>query len=68
MKTPNTIEDEIDRIRAKISEETKDMTPAQYAEHVNRSADAFIKEMGYKKVPFGIGYRIVKIKPGEMPS
>jgi len=68
MKTPNTIEDEIDRIRLEIYEETKDMTPAQRTERLRRNVDEFYKEMGYKKVPFGIGYRIVKIKPGETPS
>jgi len=39
MKTPNTIEDEIDRIRLEIYEETKDMTPAQRAERTNRIAE-----------------------------
>ena len=65
MKTPNTIEDEIDRIRIKNYEETKDLTPAQCAERTNRSAEAFVREMGYKFVPAptGNGMFLVKIQP-----
>ena len=50
-KTPNTIEDDIDRIRLQIYEETKNMTGAQYVEHINKSAEAFVKRCGYKLVP-----------------
>ena len=50
MKTANTIEDEIDRIREKIYEEEKDMTPTQRVERVNQSAEAAFKRMGYKLV------------------
>ena len=64
MKTLNNIEDEIDRIREKIYEETKDMTPRQRTEHRTRNVEAFIKEMGYKFVPVGPdGHRLlVKIQ------
>ena len=47
MKTPNTIEDEIDQIRLKIYEEDKDLTPAQRAERTNRIAEAAFKRIGY---------------------
>jgi len=64
MKTPNTIEDEIDRIRLKIYEETKDMTSAQRVENTRKKSEAFVKRMGYKFVvinPQG-HRRLVKIE------
>lgn len=70
MKTPNTIEDEIDRIREKIHEEEKGMTPAQRVERVNRSAEAAFKRMGYKLVvinPQG-HMRLVKIQPDAVQA
>ena len=51
MKKPNTIEDEIDRIRLEIYEETKDMTPAQYVERVNKIGEAAAKKYGFKIIP-----------------
>ena len=51
MKTPNTIEDEIDRIRLAIYEETKYMTPEQCAERRKRNTEVFVKECGYRLVP-----------------
>ena len=51
MKKPNTIEDEIDRIRLEIYEETKHMTPAQRAARTNRIAEAAAKKYGFKTVP-----------------
>jgi len=68
MKTPNTIEDEIDRIRVKIYEETKGMTPAQRAERTNRNSEAFVNRMGYKFVvinPQG-HMKLVKIQPDPL--
>jgi len=67
MRTPNTIEDEIDRIRLKIYEETKDMTPEQRAERRNHKVEASVKRMGYKFVVVNPkGYmRLVKIQPSE---
>jgi hypothetical protein len=50
MKTPNTIEQEINKIRLEIYEETKDMTPAQRAERVNRIGEAAAKKYGFKIV------------------
>ena len=47
MKTPNTIEDEIDRIRLKIYEETKDMTPEQRADRTNRIGKAIAAKYGF---------------------
>ena len=50
MKTPNTIEADINQIRLKIYEQEKNMTPAQRVERVNRSAEAAFKRIGYKLV------------------
>ena len=50
MKTPDTIQQEINRIRREIDEETKDMTPAQRAEHTNRIGEAIASRYGLKVV------------------
>jgi len=50
MKTPNTIEQEINRIRLEIYEETKHMTPAQRAERVNRIGEEAAKKYGFKRI------------------
>ena len=50
MKTPNTIEQEINKIRLQIYEETKDMTPAQRAERVNKIGEAAAKKYGFQRV------------------
>ena len=67
MKTPDTIEEDIDRIRLEIHEETKDMTPGQITDYYRKSADAFVKKMGYKFVPGSSqnARLLVKIQPGE---
>jgi hypothetical protein len=48
MKTPNIIEQDINKIRLAIYEETKDMTPAQRAERVNKIGEAAAKKYGFK--------------------
>jgi len=50
MKTPNNIEREINQIRLRIYEETKDMTPAQRVERVNRIGEVAAKKYGFKVV------------------
>ena len=50
MKTPNTIEQEINQIRLRIYEETKDMTPAQRAERVNKIGEKAAQKYGFKIV------------------
>jgi hypothetical protein len=50
MRTPNTIEQEINRIRLEIYEETKEMTPAQRAEHINKYGEAAAQKYGFKIV------------------
>ena len=50
MKTPNTIEQEINQIRLRIYEETKDMTTQERVERVNRIGEAAAKKYGFKVV------------------
>jgi len=50
MKKPNTIEDEIDQIRLKMTEEMKGMTPQERADHMNRFGEAAAKKYGFKRV------------------
>ena len=47
-KKPNTIEDEIDKIRLEIYEETKDMTPEQYLAYYRKSGEVAAKKFGFK--------------------
>ena len=50
MKTPNTIEQEINQIRLRIYEETKNMTVEERAERMKRIGEAAAKEFGFKIV------------------
>jgi len=50
MKTPNTIEQEVDQIRLRIYEKIKDMTPAQVTEYYKRNTEPIIKQYGFKVV------------------
>jgi hypothetical protein len=50
MKTPNTIEEEIDKIRLAIYEEIKDMTPSQRTEYYRKSGEATAKKYGFQIV------------------
>ena len=65
MKTPNTIEDEIDAIRQKIHEETKHMTFEQRMERLRRRTDPIIRQFNMKVVasvrdtPFPPGFAVV---------
>ena len=51
MKTISKIEHEVNQIRIKIYEKTKDMTPKQRAERTNSIAGAAAKKYGFKIVP-----------------
>jgi len=51
VKKPNTIEDEIDRIRLEIYEETKHMTDAEYVAYIRKSAEEGVARYDYKLVP-----------------
>ncbi|MDR0843485.1 MAG: hypothetical protein LBP68_08730 [Acidobacteriota bacterium] len=50
MKAINNIEREINEIRLKIYEKTKDMTPAQLNEYYRKSGDATARKYGFKIV------------------
>ena len=50
MKTPNTIEMDINRIRLQIYEETKNMTVKERVERVNKIGEAAAKKYGFKIV------------------
>ena len=50
MKTPNTIEQEINQIRLQIYEETKDMTVRERVERINKIGEAAAKKYGFKRV------------------
>ena len=48
--TNNTIEQDINRIRLEIYEETKGMTPEQRVEHTRKATDETIKKYGFKVI------------------
>jgi len=48
MKTSNTIEEKINKIRLEIYEETKDMTVQERVERVNRIGAAAAQKYGFK--------------------
>ena len=50
MRTPNTIEDEIDAIRLKIYEETKNMTSKEISEYYRKSGETAAKKHGFRRV------------------
>jgi hypothetical protein len=49
-KTPDTIEQEVNQIRLKIYEETKDMTLEQRNERLSKIVVAAQKEYGFRRV------------------
>jgi len=50
MRTPNTIEQDINRIRLEIYEETKDMTPKQRTERIRKIGEEAAKKYGFRRV------------------
>ena len=50
MKTPSTIEQDIDVIRLAVYEKTKDMTPAQLTDYYKQSTEGPIRKYGFKTV------------------
>ena len=50
MKKANNIEREIDRIRLRIYEKTKDMTPAQLTEYYKQSTESTIRKYGFRVI------------------
>ena len=50
MKTPNTIEQEINKIRLEIYEETKNMTVQERVARVNKIGEEAAQKYGFKRV------------------
>jgi hypothetical protein len=50
MKKPNTIEQEINEIRLRIYEKTKNMSIEERAERLNRIGEAAAKKYGFKRI------------------
>jgi len=48
MKRANTFEDELDEIRVRLYEETKDMTIKEHVAYINSLAAPIIREYGLK--------------------
>jgi hypothetical protein len=50
MKTPNTIEQEINQIRLEIYEETKNMTVQERVARINKIGEEAARKYGFKRV------------------
>jgi hypothetical protein len=50
MRTSSIVEREVNEIRLKIYEKTKDMTPAQINEYYRKSGEAAAQKYGFKIV------------------
>jgi hypothetical protein len=50
MKTFKAIEQEVNQIRLKIYEETKNLTPEQYTERVRRIGENAAKKYGFQRI------------------
>jgi len=51
MKNPNTVEQELNKIRLAIYEETKDMTTQQRRERLEKVTNPAIQQYGLKVIP-----------------
>ena len=50
MRTYKTIEQEVNQIRLKIYEETKDLTSEQYTERVRKIGENAAKKYGFQRI------------------
>ena len=50
MKTYKSVEREVNLIRLKIYEETKNLTPEQYTEKVRKTGEKAAKKYGFQRV------------------
>jgi len=50
MITYKSVEEEVNQIRLKIYEETKDLTPEQYTERVRKIGEAAAQKYGFQRV------------------
>ena len=51
MKAFKAVEDEINQIRIKIFEETKNLTPEQYTERVRKIGEKAAEKYGFLRIP-----------------
>ena len=59
MKTFKTVEQEVNQIRLKIYEETKNLTPEQYTERVRRIGENAAKKYGFQRIDGGISSKLL---------
>ena len=50
MKTYKTVEQEVNQIRLKIYEETKDLTSEQYTERIRKIGENAAKKYGFQRI------------------
>jgi hypothetical protein len=50
MTTYKTVEQEVNKIRLEIYEETKNLTPSQYTERVRKIGEETARKYGFKRV------------------
>ena len=50
MTTYKTVEQEVNKIRLEIYEETKNLTPSQYTERVRKIGEEAAKKYGFQRV------------------
>ena len=50
MKTYKTVEQEVNKIRLKIYDETKDLTPEQYTERVRKIGENAAQKYGFHRI------------------
>ncbi|MCL1794725.1 MAG: hypothetical protein FWG34_12760 [Oscillospiraceae bacterium] len=50
MKIYKSVEQEVNQIRLKIYEETKNMTPEQLTEYYRKSGEASAKKYGFRRI------------------
>ena len=50
MKTYKTVEQEVNQIRLKIYEETKNLSPEQYTERVRKIGENAAKKYGFQRI------------------
>ena len=50
MTTYKTVEQEVNKIRLKIYEETKNLTPSEYTERVRKIGEEAAKKYGFQRV------------------
>ena len=63
MRTFKAVEQEVNQIRLKIFEETKNLTPEQYTERVRKIGENAAKKYGFSRVPNAYKEKIIRENP-----